>query len=184
MQRLTHYYLHQFSVLLILLTLILVSSVVESSTYNLNLTTPPLEMQSRLIPDWKIKQDTIVKAPIVNGPQDWSKLQFEEKSGLLSQFDFNEPVSTTHWVLFWTLQALDVYTTYKGLHCDGVRELNPLFPDEPKLGQIILTKAILLSPLMYMNDNYEFNNKHIIGVTGVGALTVLNNRQTIRTKCN
>ena len=181
MQRLIHYY---FSVLLISLTLILVSSVVESSTYNLNLTPPPLTINSKLIPDWKIKQDTIVKVPVVTGPQDWSTLQFKEKSGLLSQFDFNEPVSKTHWMLFWTLQSLDVYTTYEGLKCEGVRELNPLFPDEPKLLQLILTKAILLSPIVYLDNKYEVRNRHLIGVTGMQGLVVVNNFSVIDKKCN
>ena len=116
------------------------------------------------------------------GSQDWSKLQFKENT---DQFDFNDPVSTTHWVLFWTLQVLDVYTTYEGLKCDNVTELNPFFPDQPRLSQIILTKALLLSPLIYTNNKYKFSNKQIILVTGVTALAVLNNNQVMNnTTCN
>jgi hypothetical protein len=114
------------------------------------------------------------------------ELQLKENpnQSLFTQFDFNEPISKTHWTIFWTLQALDVYTTYEGLKCEGVREMNPFFGKHPALPRILITKAIFLSPIVYLDDNYEVRNKHLIGVTGMQGLGVVNNFSVINKKCN
>jgi len=112
------------------------------------------------------------------------ELQLKENPNLL-QFTqyYSPPVDKIHWTLFWTLQALDVYTTYTGLKCEGVREINPLFPDEPDLEKIIITKGILLSPIIYLDNNYTIRNKHLIPPTVVAGLVVATNQITINKKC-
>jgi hypothetical protein len=112
------------------------------------------------------------------------QLKANPNQSLFTQFNFNEPVSKTHWTIFWTLQALDVITTYKGLKCEGVQEMNPLFGKHPALPQILVTKTILLSPIVYLDKNYIISNKHLITVTGTQALVVANNLSVINKRCN
>lgn len=58
--------------------------------------------------------------------------------------DYNEPPTKTQLITFWTLNALDVYTTYEGLkRCSTCRETNPLLPDRPELEELLLQKAIV-----------------------------------------
>ena len=179
------------------LGLILVSVSLETWGQNLDLTIPSLEMPSTLVLDSKDKQEIMMgwtccwdKKHISNVQTEHSlkliQLQLKENQNqsLFTQFNFNEPVSKTHWTIFWTLQALDVFTTYKGLKCEGVEEMNPLFGEQPSLSRILITKTILLSPIVYLEKNYIMSNKHLITVTGTQALVVANNLSVINKKCN
>lgn len=57
--------------------------------------------------------------------------------------DFNNPTDNQLW-LFWTLNAIDVYTTDRVMRkCSDCRELNPLLPKRPSLEELILHKAIV-----------------------------------------
>ena len=64
-------------------------------------------------------------------------------------------------ITFWTLNALDVITTYEALKAfpNGI-EQNPLYPNRPSLGQLVIGKAIIGSlignnmsrkPMHFMN---------------------------------
>jgi len=46
-------------------------------------------------------------------------------------------------ILYWTLNALDVYTTYEGLKQPGVKEANILLGDKPHLDNLLIQKAII-----------------------------------------
>jgi hypothetical protein len=109
-----------------------------------------------------------------------SRLKENPKWLLFTQSDFHESQEALYWTLFWTFQALDVYTTYEGLKCEGVEEKNPLFPDEPKLLQIILTKAILIAPIIYLGDLHLMRD-FMSATTGTA---VVNNAHIIYQSCN
>lgn len=56
--------------------------------------------------------------------------------------EFNRPTDN-QLLLFWTLNALDVYTTDRAIRkCPDCRELNPLLPSRPSLEELILHKAV------------------------------------------
>ncbi len=68
---------------------------------------------------------------------------------------FDEP-SKGQWTLFYTLQILDIYTTYRGLKYDCVKELNPIVGEQPSVKRMFFTKVALLTPAMQYdmkNDN-------------------------------
>ena len=63
---------------------------------------------------------------------------------LLHLGDYNEPPTKTQLITYWTLNVLDVYTTYEGMkRCSTCTESNPFLPDKPKLEELILHKAII-----------------------------------------
>ena len=67
-----------------------------------------------------------------------------EKEFYLSIGDYKEPPTKAQMVAFWTLNALDVYSTVEGLRkCSSCTEQNPLLPDRPELEELLLQKAIV-----------------------------------------
>ena len=61
------------------------------------------------------------------------------------QFNYyREPPTKAQMITFWTLNALDVITTYEGLkQCNTCIEANPLYPDRPSLAQLVAGKIII-----------------------------------------
>ena len=57
--------------------------------------------------------------------------------------DYKEPPTRNQMIVFWTLNALDVYTTYEGLKKPNVYEKNPLLGDKPHLDNLLIQKAII-----------------------------------------
>jgi len=66
-----------------------------------------------------------------------------EKEFFLHLGDYNEPPTKNQMILYWTLNALDVYTTYEGLKQPGVKEANILLGDKPHLDNLLIQKAII-----------------------------------------
>ena len=65
------------------------------------------------------------------------------KEFILNLGDYNEPPTRNQMIFFWTLNALDVYTTYNGVKKPNVYELNPILSKKPKLEELLLQKAIV-----------------------------------------
>ncbi len=74
---------------------------------------------------------------------------------------YREPPTKAQMITFWTLNALDVITTYEGLKAfPNGYEKNPLYPKRPSLGQLVIGKAIIGSLVgnnMNKNTMYFFN---------------------------
>ena len=66
-----------------------------------------------------------------------------EKEFFLHLGDYNEPPTKNQMILYWTLNALDVYTTYQGLKQPDIVEANPLLGDKPHLDNLLIQKAIV-----------------------------------------
>jgi len=90
---------------------------------------------------------------------------------LLNLGDYNEPPTKAQLITFWTLNVLDVYTTYEGLKkCLYCAENNPLLPDRPELNELLLQKAIV-GTFIARNSSEDF-----ITVMNVNlGLVVINN---------
>ena len=77
---------------------------------------------------------------------------------LLNLGDYNEPPTKTQLITYWTLNVLDVYTTYEGMkRCSTCKEMNPLLPNRPELEELILHKAIVAT-YMARNGSEDFVN--------------------------
>lgn len=70
---------------------------------------------------------------------------------------FESPTNNQLW-LFWTLNALDVYTTDRAIRkCPDCRELNPLLPSRPSLEELILYKAVFGGVVHYYGNRRFLN---------------------------
>ena len=83
-------------------------------------------------------------------------------------FDMTPRATNGQWIAFWTFQILDVYSTSKALKYDCVKEINPLFTENPSDARLLLTKGFLLLPGLLHNDYWkevtpnELNNTNMI----------------------
>jgi hypothetical protein len=67
-------------------------------------------------------------------------------------FDMVPRATNKQWLAFWTFQLLDVYSTSRALKYDCVKEVNPLFTENPSDARLVLTKSFLLLPGLLYND--------------------------------
>ena len=66
-----------------------------------------------------------------------------EKEFYLHFGDYNEPPTKAQIITFWTLNALDIYTTYEGLKKPNTKESNFIIGKDPHLDEILVQKAII-----------------------------------------
>ena len=98
-----------------------------------------------------------------------------EKEFYLHLGDYNEPPTRGQIIFFWTINALDVYTTYEGLKQPGVREVNPLLGEKPHLDNLLLQKAIV-GGLIAKNGS----SNYITLTNTITTLAVINNYNIIK----
>ncbi len=73
----------------------------------------------------------------------------------LPKFDMTPRATNGQWIAFWTFQILDVYSTSRALKYDCVKEVNPLFTENPSNARLVLTKTLLLAPGLLYNDYWK-----------------------------
>jgi hypothetical protein len=99
-----------------------------------------------------------------------------EKEFYFNLGDYNEPPTKAQIVTFWTVNALDVYTTYKVLKkCNTCTEQNPILPDRPQLEELILQKTIVAG---FISKNASKN--FITSMNIALSLVVINNYEIIK----
>ena len=128
----------------------------ETWVQNLDLTIPSLEMPSTSVLDSKAKQEIMLGWTCCYRKELISSVQIEhfqksiEYSSRVNQkrlqFTLVEPISTAQWATFITLQFADIYTTYRGLKWDCVRELNPIAGERPSVQKMFAIKTVVLAP--------------------------------------
>ena len=101
----------------------------------------------------------------------------ENQRKFASSLQFTEPPSKTQWVVFTSLQLLDIYTTYNGLKYDCVEETNPLFGERPSVSKMFFVKAAVLYPIMTTEIQQPvMNRQDMRDVNTLMTIVVLNNR--------
>ena len=89
--------------------------------------------------------------------------------------DYKEPPTRNQMIFFWTLNALDVYTTYEGLKKPNLIEKNPLLGDKPHLDNLLIQKAIVAG---FISQN---SSKNYITAMNVGlTYAVINNYKIMK----
>lgn len=91
-----------------------------------------------------------------------------------------ETVSPWHWKLFWTLQALDVYTTMEATKYNCVYEANILLPRKPDTSDLIRHKAIVFIPTFQLFPPNKLNDDSLSLSTLLTASVVANNFEVLR----
>ena len=83
------------------------------------------------------------------------QLQLKERQNQ-SWFTLSEEPSNFQWTAFYTLQLLDIYSTYRGLQYDCVYEMNPFVGESPSVSRMFFIKTAILTPALEM-DRREGN---------------------------
>ena len=94
------------------------------------------------------------------------------KEFILNWGDYNEPPTKNQIIFFWTINALDVYTTYQGLKKPYVSEVNILLGKDPSLEKLILHKIIFTSLI-----SKHSSKRYMKGINVVLTIAVVNNYQ-------
>ena len=109
---------------------------------------------------------TIPKQPAVYVPP---------KEFIFNLEDYKEPPTRNQMIFFWTLNALDVYTTYESLKKPNVYEKNPLLGDKPHLDNLLIQKAIVSG---FISQNSSKNYITIINTSL--TFVVINNYKIMK----
>ena len=100
---------------------------------------------------------------------------YEEESRIFKDLEWKEDATKGQWVTFWTIQALDVYSTHRGLKYTCIREGNPLLPEVPSIPRMLTHKTVFLAPYWMLQNEGIYTRKEINWVNGLGAVVVYNN---------
>ena len=92
------------------------------------------------------------------------------KEFILNWGDYNEPPTKTQRITFWTLNALDVYTSYEGLKNPNISEVNPLLGKDPSLERLILHKVVIGSFIL----NHS-SKRYMKSINVFLTFTIINN---------
>ena len=98
-----------------------------------------------------------------------------EKEFIFNFGDYKEPPTKNQMITFWTLNALDVYTTYNGVKKPNVYELNPILPKKPELEELLLQKAIVVG---FFSQNSSKNYMRFLNISL--TLVVIHNYEIMK----
>jgi len=112
---------------------------------------------------------------------------YEEESRIFKDLQWHEETRDYQWVLFYGLQALDVYSTHRGLKYDCIREGNPLLGDRPTVPHMITHKTIFLAPIWMLQNEGIYTKQEINLYNSMSGVVVYNNFRLLeraKEKCN
>jgi len=98
-----------------------------------------------------------------------------EKEFIFNFGDYKEPPTKNQMITFWTLNALDVYTTYNGVKKPNVYELNPILPKKPELEELLLQKTIVAG---FFSQNSSKNYMRFLNISL--TLVVIHNYEIMK----
>ena len=99
----------------------------------------------------------------------------EERDRIFKDLDWKEGTREYQWFIFYGLQALDVYSTHRGLQYDCIREGNPLLGDRPTVPHMITHKTVFLAPIWMLQDEGIYTRNEINFYNTMAGLVVYNN---------
>ena len=77
-------------------------------------------------------------------PYDYEVKPISKQSFPLNLGDYQEPPTRGQVIYYWTANALDVWTTHRGIkESPYIYEQNPLLPKRPTLEELILHKIVV-----------------------------------------
>ena len=180
-----------FPLSMLALVLTLVSASLETWGQNLDLTIPSLEMQSTSVLDSRDKQEImmgltccwdtkLISSVQTEHSQKLIQLQLKERPNQLS-FTLSEQPTKTQWAVFTGLQLLDIYTTYKGLQYDCVKELNPILGESPSVGKMFLVKSAVLLPAINHDIKHSYVSPQLFSeMNFLMSIVIANNIDTFQ----
>ena len=99
-----------------------------------------------------------------------------------SQFTLFESYTTPQLYTFATLQLLDIWTTYKGLQYNCVRELNPVLGEQPSVPKMFAVKTLVLIPAIEADIKNDRLNKKTMRQINTMMVMVITNNNAVRNR--
>lgn len=112
---------------------------------------------------------------------------YEEESRIFKDLEWREGTREYQWFLFYSLQALDVYSTHRGLKYDCIREGNPLLGERPTVPHMITHKTIFLAPIWMLQNEGIYTRREINIYNSMAGVVVYNNFRLLekaKARCN
>ena len=112
---------------------------------------------------------------------DWEQIRADAElikntnTNILPDFEFTEMATDTQYNIFWTLQILDIYSTYRGLKYECVYEANPLVGSNPDLVRLVTHKTVFLHPVALLQPYNVLSQDTMEGYNVVYTTVVYNN---------
>ena len=110
----------------------------------------------------------------------------EEENRIFKDLKWHDETTDFQWFTFYTLQIADVYSTYRGLKYDCIREGNPLLGDRPTVPHMITHKYVFLSPIWMLQSEGFYTKREINLYNSMAGLVVYNNLRLLdeaKSKC-
>ena len=163
----------------------------ETWGQKLDLTIPSLEMQLISVLDSKDKQEIMMgwtccyRKELINAVQTehlWKSTELMSRANPRKlQYTLHEPITKSQMATFVAFQLADIYTTYKGLQYECVREMNPLIGETPSVNRMFFTKVAILTPaIQYDLKNDNITPKMINDINLLMAMVIYNNHRVTR----
>ena len=111
---------------------------------------------------------------------------YEEESRIFKDLEWQEGTREYQWFLFYSLQALDVYSTHRGLKYDCIREGNPLLGERPTVPHMITHKTVFLAPIWMLQNEGIYTRREINIYNSMAGVVVYNNFRLLekaKTRC-
>ena len=112
---------------------------------------------------------------------------YEEESRIFKDLEWREGTRDYQWFLFYSLQALDVYSTHRGLKYDCIREGNPLLGERPTVPHMITHKTVFLAPIWMLQNEGIYTRREINIYNSMAGVVVYNNFRLLekaKARCN
>ena len=100
---------------------------------------------------------------------------YEEENRIFKDLEWHDTATPGHWYAFWTIQALDVYSTHRGLKYTCIREGNPLLPEVPSIPRMITHKTVFLAPYWLLQGEGVYTKRDLRVINTIGTVVVYNN---------
>ena len=111
---------------------------------------------------------------------------YEEESRIFKDLEWKDETIPAQWYVFWTIQALDIYSTQRGLKYDCIKEGNPLLGENPSLAHMVTHKTVFLSPYWMLQNEGVFTRAEMDFVNILSSAVVINNFSLLnkaKTRC-
>ena len=164
----------------------------ETWAQNLDLTIQSSEMQSTWVLDSKDKQEIMMGLTCCYRKELINYVQTEHSQKLIEyklrenqkrlQFSLVEQYTDAQFYTFVALQFADIYTTYRGLQYNCVRELNPIIGDEPSVMKMFTVKTLVLTPAFQADINREVLTRQTMRNMNMLMGMVVTNNNAIRNR--
>ena len=99
-----------------------------------------------------------------------------------SQFTLVDSYTNAQLYTFATLQLLDIWTTYKSLQYDCVRELNPIMGESPSVPKMFAVKTLVLIPTVEADIKNERLTRKTMRQVNTMMVMVITNNNTVRNR--